>query len=72
MKNKVLRFNDWSLRAKLVALLVAASVVPLYISGYLDIRETREQLVSARQNELAARADQIVSEPDSIHDSYRH
>ncbi|MBC7376936.1 MAG: HAMP domain-containing protein, partial [Burkholderiaceae bacterium] len=72
MKNKVLRFNDWSLRAKLVALLVAVSVVPLYISGYLDIHETREQLVSARQNELAARADQIVSELDSIHDSYRH
>jgi C4-dicarboxylate-specific signal transduction histidine kinase len=72
MKNKVLRFNDWSLRAKLAALLVAASVVPLCISGYLDIRETREQLVSAKQNELAARADQIVSEFDSIHAGYHH
>jgi signal transduction histidine kinase/ActR/RegA family two-component response regulator len=71
MKNKVLRFNDWSLRAKLAALLVAASVVPLCISGYLDIRETRGQLVSAKQNELAARADQIVSEFDSIHGAYQ-
>ncbi|CAN5614612.1 hypothetical protein BH11PSE7_BH11PSE7_18680 [soil metagenome] len=71
MKYKVLEFKDWSLRAELAALLVAASVVPLCISGYLDIRETREQLITGKQNELAARAEQIVSEFDSIHGAYQ-
>ncbi len=65
-----LHLRNWSVRAKLAALMVAASMLPLGISAYIDIRETRASLVSAMESLLGARSEQIVRELDSIHLGY--
>jgi hypothetical protein len=41
-----LRFHDWPLRAKLVALLLVASLLPQAIAATMDIREAQEHLIS--------------------------
>jgi hypothetical protein len=38
---KLLRFMDWPLRAKMAALLVGASLLPLAVAAFIDIREAR-------------------------------
>lgn len=68
MKRLLLR--NWSLRAKLAALLIAASVLPLGISAFIDIREMRQQRIQDARNLLAARADQVAREIDGIHQGY--
>jgi PAS domain S-box-containing protein len=65
------RFRDWPLRAKLAALLVAASLLPLGIEAYLDLREAQAQRLASLQDLLKARGDQIVHELDGFHRSYR-
>ena len=62
--------SNWSIRAKLAALVAAASVLPLALSAWLDIRDTRAGLTSGLETLLAARTDQIVHEFDSIHQGY--
>lgn len=68
MKRLILR--NWSLRAKLAALLIAASVLPLGVSAFIDIREMRQQRIQDARNLLAARADQVAHELNSIHQGY--
>lgn len=68
---KLFSLRHWSLRAKLAALLMAASVLPLGISAVLDIRDMQRELVRDAQDLLAARADQVAHELDSIHQGYR-
>jgi len=68
---KPLSLRHWSLRAKFAALLIVASVLPLGISALIDIREMRRELIADAQALLAARADQITHEVDSIHQGYR-
>jgi PAS domain S-box-containing protein len=60
-----------SLRARLALLVIVACVLPQCFAEYMALRRTHEQLITARQEQLAARADQIVSEFDSIHRSYQ-
>ncbi|MES2945852.1 MAG: ATP-binding protein [Pseudomonadota bacterium] len=60
-----------SLRAKLAALLIVASVLPLGISAFVDIREIRQQRINDAQALLTARADQVARELDSVHQSYQ-
>jgi signal transduction histidine kinase len=67
---KLFSLRNWSLRAKLAALLIAASVMPLTISAFIDIREMRLQRITDARNLLAARADQVAREIDSIHQGY--
>jgi len=63
---------ELSLRAKLAGLLVAASVIPLGVSAFLDIREMRAKGVRDAEALLTARAEQISRELDSTHEGYRN
>lgn len=62
--------RNWSVRTKLAVLMLAASLLPLAISAYVDIREHRARLVAGTEDVLAARADQIAREFDSTHTGY--
>jgi PAS domain S-box-containing protein len=65
------RLADWPVRAKMAALLVAASLLPLGISAYLDTKEAQDRLRSSLQDLLQARGDQVVRELDGFHRGYR-
>jgi PAS domain S-box-containing protein len=67
----VFRFMDWPLRAKLAALLVVASVIPLGVAAFTDIREARQRLLADTAALLAARGDQLVGQLDTFHRSYQ-
>jgi PAS domain S-box-containing protein len=66
------RFMDWPLRSKLMALLVAAALLPLIVSTAIDIRDARQRLVAQSAALLAARGDQLSGELDSLIDKYQH
>ncbi|HYS14996.1 MAG TPA: PAS domain S-box protein [Burkholderiaceae bacterium] len=66
-----LRFRDWPLRAKMAALLVAASLLPLAFQTYLDLRQTQARLLAGMKNLLEARGDQVVRELDAFHQGYQ-
>ena len=66
-----LRFADWPLRAKMAALLVAASLLPLAIWAYVDLRQDEARLLDGMKSLLEARGDQIVHELDSFHRGYQ-
>lgn len=70
MKN-LFRFRDWSLRAKIAALLAAAALLPLGLSAYIDVRQMQAQLLDSMESLLSARSDQIVQELDSTHLGYQ-
>jgi len=65
------RFADWPLRAKMAALLVAASLLPLAIWGYVDLRQDQTRLLNSVKDLLSARGDQIVHELDGFHRGYQ-
>jgi PAS domain S-box-containing protein len=65
------RFKDWPLRAKIVALLVAASLIPLGIATWVNIQEARERLLTNTAALLAARGDQLVGQLDTFNRGYQ-
>ncbi len=65
------RLAGWPMRVKMAALLVAASLLPLGISAYIDTREAQERLLWSMQDLLQARGDQVVRELDGFHRGYR-
>ena len=65
------RFADWPLRAKMAALLVAASLLPLSIWAYVDLRQDQVRLLNSVKDILQARGDQIVHELDAFHRAYQ-
>jgi PAS domain S-box-containing protein len=65
------RLPGWSLRTRLATLLVLASLVPLVIGAYIDIRQTQTQLLDGMRQLLQARADQLVRELDSFHRAHQ-
>ena len=65
------RFADWPLRAKMAALLVAASLLPLAIWAYIDLRQDQARMLDGMKDLLEARGDQIVRELDSFHRGYQ-
>ena len=65
------RLPGWTLRARLATLLVLASLLPLLIGAYIDIRQTRTQLLDGMKQLLQARADQLVRELDSFHRAHQ-
>jgi PAS domain S-box-containing protein len=65
------RFVDWPLRAKLAALLVVASLLPLIIAAVIDIRDARHRVLTQTEALLAARADQLVGDLDEVNRVYR-
>jgi PAS domain S-box-containing protein len=68
---RLFRFMDWPLRAKLAALLVVASVIPLGVAALIDIREARQRLLANTAALLAARGDQLVGQLDTFHSGYQ-
>jgi len=58
---------DWPLRAKLAILLIVASVLPLSIAAYFDIRGARERMNASAADLLVARGHQLVDELDAFH-----
>jgi hypothetical protein len=65
------RFMDWPLPAKMVVLLVVASLLPLGVTAFIDIREAQQRLLANTAALLAARGDQLVRELDTFHRSYQ-
>ena len=63
--------RNWPLRARMAVLLLAASLVPLAVAAWLDIRQAREQLVTDTAGDLAARSEQMVRELDALNQGYR-
>jgi len=61
---------DWSLRTKIAALLVTASLLPMLIAGLIDLRSARAQLLTNTENLLQARGDQLVRELDDFNRGY--
>ncbi len=68
---KFFRVTDWPLRLKIGALLVLTSLLPLVVSGFLDVRENRRHLLKSTENLLAARGDQLVRELDTFHRGFQ-
>ena len=68
---RLFRFTDWPLRAKMAALLVAASLLPLAIWAYVDLRQDQARMLNGMKDLLEARGDQIARELDSFHRGYR-
>jgi PAS domain S-box-containing protein len=68
---KSFRFADWPLRAKLAALLAAASLLPLALWAYVDLRQDQARLLNGVKEVLEARGDQIVHELDGFHRGYQ-
>jgi PAS domain S-box-containing protein len=66
------RFADWPLRAKVAALLIGASLLPLFFATVIDISDARQRLQSQAGALLAARGDQLVEALDAVNDSYQH
>ena len=65
------RLPGWSLRARLATLLVLASLVPLVIGAYSDIRQTQTLLLDGMKQVLQARADELVRGVDSFHRAHQ-
>jgi len=68
---KVLRFRDWPVRRKIVALLVAASLLPLVASALLQIRAARVRLRDTASDLLAARTDQLRRQIETLQLGYQ-
>jgi PAS domain S-box-containing protein len=66
------RFVDWPLPAKLAALLVIASLLPLAIATVIDIRDARHRVLTQTEALLAARVDQLVGNLDAVNRVYRN
>ncbi|HEU4731324.1 MAG TPA: HAMP domain-containing protein, partial [Kofleriaceae bacterium] len=67
---QVFRFRDWSVRRKLVALLVLASLVPLAVAAVVDLRAARTRLRRGAGDMLAAHVDQLRSRLDEFNAMY--
>jgi PAS domain S-box-containing protein len=65
------RFMDWPLRAKMAALLVVASLLPLSIATWINIDEARSRLLANTEAVLAARGDQLVGRLDTFNSGYQ-
>jgi PAS domain S-box-containing protein len=65
------RFMNWPLRAKMAALFVVASLLPLGGATWTDIREARERLVANAADLLAARGDHLAGQIDAFHRVYQ-
>jgi two-component system, cell cycle sensor histidine kinase and response regulator CckA len=62
---------DWPLRAKMAALLVVTSLVPLGVVALVNIREARQRLLATTAGLLAARGDQLLDHLDTFHRGYQ-
>jgi signal transduction histidine kinase/CheY-like chemotaxis protein len=64
------RPGGWPLRAKMLALLVGASTLPLLAGSAIGFVGMRRATRDTARSLLAARADQLAGDIDSFHESY--
>jgi PAS domain S-box-containing protein len=64
-------FADWPLRAKLAALLIFASVLPVLGAALFDFHDARSLIRSQADALLASRADQVAERLDSLLQGYQ-
>ncbi len=64
------RFIDWPLRARIVALLVAASLVPLGIATWTSVSNARDDLYLDTARLLQARAEMMARRIDALNDGH--
>ena len=62
----LVRPSDLSLRTRIAALLVAASLLPLVVSAFIDIRQSQVQLLDSDKALLRTGAEQIARELDEF------
>lgn len=63
------RLPSLRLRTRLAGLLIAASLVPLAVSAYLDIRQSQALLLESTYGLLRAGAERVTQELDEFHRS---
>ena len=68
---QLIRVRDWPLRAKMAALLVVASSLPLAVSALRDVRDARRARIASTGDLLGARADHVRELIDGFHRGYR-
>ena len=61
------RWSDLRLRTRLAVLLVAASLLPLVLTAFLDVRHSQALLLDSTKGLLRAGAEQIARELDEFH-----
>jgi signal transduction histidine kinase/ActR/RegA family two-component response regulator len=64
------RFRDWPLRAKMAALLVVASLLPLAIQLWISIGNARADRFRNIEATLATRGEMLVGRIDTFNDQY--
>lgn len=65
-----MRFMDWPLRAKMLALLCTVSALPLVLSAIADIREDRARMLEETTAVLEARGDELAGKLDELNAGY--
>ena len=65
------RFRDWPLRWKLLALLVAASALPLALAPLLVFRTARRLLSQSATTLLASHARNLADSIDGFHRAFQ-
>src|SRR5688572_13491833 len=65
-----LGYRDWSLRGKIVALLVAASLLPLGIATWISVRNASTALHASTAQLLQARAQMLARRIDAFNEGY--
>lgn len=67
----ILRFQDWPLAWKMIALLLAASSLPLAVAGLAEFWQARRIVDAQAGDLLAARTEQVADQIDAFHLSYQ-
>src|SRR5262245_29356450 len=65
-----LGYRDWSLRGKIVALLVAASLLPLVIATWISVHNASAVLRQSTGDLLQARAQMLARRIDAVNEGY--
>ncbi|HEY0191545.1 MAG TPA: ATP-binding protein [Kofleriaceae bacterium] len=65
-----LRVRNWSLSRKLVAVLIAAALLPFAVAAMIDLKMSRNALRKQAAATLAAHAEQLRAQIDALHLGY--
>ena len=65
------RFTDWPLRAKMTALLLSASLLPLLIATWISVSNARTDEYATTAALLAARAEVLTGKIDTFNTGHQ-
>ncbi len=66
------RLADWPLRAKFAAVLIVASLLPVFVLTLISVDDSRQRLLAQTSDLLGARGDQLAASLDAFNESYQH